>query len=136
MITHSLPESYKLDPEEKSRWLEALRSGEYKQATGYLRRDGKYCCLGVFLDLVDSSFWGEDPESDTWGPGREKTGLPDYLCYDGDALYSEMPFEITREMVEALPWLGTVPTLKTSLALLNDRGVTFEQIADLIEYRF
>lgn len=41
----------------KKKWLEALRSGEYKQGKRTLRRieaDGgySYCCLGVLCDLA------------------------------------------------------------------------------------
>ncbi|NBQ68164.1 MAG: hypothetical protein EBU46_04735, partial [Nitrosomonadaceae bacterium] len=40
----------------KQRWLNALRSGKYKQGEGSLRQldnEGKpqYCCLGVLCDL-------------------------------------------------------------------------------------
>lgn len=55
----------KMDPEVKAEWVQALRSGEYEQARGYLRRtldrgrDAKeintkpqgFCCLGVLTDL-------------------------------------------------------------------------------------
>jgi hypothetical protein len=42
-----------MNPVVKAKWLEALRSGEYKQATGVLRTsaDG-YCCLGVLSQLA------------------------------------------------------------------------------------
>ena len=33
------------------RWVEALRSGEYKQGTGRLRSGDEYCCLGVACDV-------------------------------------------------------------------------------------
>ncbi len=37
-----------MNPEVKARWVAALRSGEYKQATGVLRRGGKsFCCLAI-----------------------------------------------------------------------------------------
>lgn len=29
------------------KWIEALRSGKYKQANGYLQTKDGYCCLGV-----------------------------------------------------------------------------------------
>lgn len=32
-------------------WIAALRSGEYKQCTGGLCNDGKYCCLGVATEI-------------------------------------------------------------------------------------
>lgn len=36
-----------MDSKIKEQWVAALRSGKYKQGTGYLNRDGKFCCLGV-----------------------------------------------------------------------------------------
>ena len=35
----------------KKKWLKALRSGKYKQTTGQLKRDNKFCCLGVLCDI-------------------------------------------------------------------------------------
>ena len=44
-----------MNPEIKRQWLEALRSGEYKQGQRRLRERVKggslYCCLGVLCDL-------------------------------------------------------------------------------------
>jgi hypothetical protein len=38
------------------RWVKALRSGDYKKSTGFLRKAGKtqdgFCCLGVLCDLA------------------------------------------------------------------------------------
>lgn len=43
-------------------WIEALRSGEYKRATGTLRKvkgDAEsFCCLGVACDLADPKWEG------------------------------------------------------------------------------
>lgn len=36
----------------KAKWLCALRSGEYEQATGKLQDDGRYCCFGVLLKVA------------------------------------------------------------------------------------
>jgi len=33
--------------ENAKKWVKALRSGEFKQGTGYLRKGDKFCCLGV-----------------------------------------------------------------------------------------
>lgn len=36
----------------KKKWLEALRSGKYKQAKETLKdNSGKFCCLGVLCDI-------------------------------------------------------------------------------------
>lgn len=41
----------KLPKKFKEKWLKALRSGEYKQSTGFLTEqyegESNYCCLGV-----------------------------------------------------------------------------------------
>ncbi len=45
----------KLPPVFKKKWLEALRSGKYKQATGQLEKEGEYCCLGVACKIAGYS---------------------------------------------------------------------------------
>ena len=42
-----------MKPEIKKIWVEALRSGDYKQGKRYLRPGGKneFCCLGVLCNL-------------------------------------------------------------------------------------
>lgn len=40
--------------QQKQRWVQALRSGEYRQCVGRLKNGGKvtsYCCLGVAQEL-------------------------------------------------------------------------------------
>jgi len=41
----------------KKKWVDALRSGKYLQGTGFLLDEGRYCCLGVLCDVVDTSKW-------------------------------------------------------------------------------
>jgi hypothetical protein len=36
----------------KKKWVAALRSGEYKQGIGYLKRNDRYCCLGVAREVL------------------------------------------------------------------------------------
>lgn len=33
------------------KWAAALESGDYKQTTGQLRKNGSFCCLGVLCNL-------------------------------------------------------------------------------------
>lgn len=35
----------------KKLWINALRSGKYKQGTGQLKLGDQFCCLGVLCDL-------------------------------------------------------------------------------------
>lgn len=127
--------------ENREKWVAALRSGEFKQARGYLSVDGVgMCCLGIACDLAIKD-------------GVELDRQYDEL--DGEAIKSEYydldePLTIERfghDEGEVLPqsvraWLGltemsggwtaTDGTLD-GLALRNDRGATFEEIAALIE---
>ena len=57
-----------MDKELKTKWVEALRSGEYEQGRMSLRRlknDGgySYCCLGVLADITDNNAW---EDKDRW----------------------------------------------------------------------
>jgi hypothetical protein len=35
----------------KTKWVEALRSGKYKQGRGFLQRNNEFCCLGVLCEV-------------------------------------------------------------------------------------
>lgn len=37
----------KLNPEFKSKWIAALRSGQYIQTVDVMKSNSGYCCLGV-----------------------------------------------------------------------------------------
>jgi hypothetical protein len=59
----------------KKKWVAALRSGEYKQGRRYLKRDGKYCCLGVLCEIQNCP-----DDKDSQFPGAlflESVGLND-----------------------------------------------------------
>ena len=101
----------------KARWLKALRSGRYKQATGALRVGDGYCCLGVLCDLARKSQVGE------WEYTEE---------FDGES--GELPPSVVAWA--GLP--GPDPEVMDkrhprTLSDLNDRGANFERIAALIE---
>jgi len=40
-----------MNPEIKAKWLDALRSGEYKQTRYRMKTGEGFCCLGVLCDL-------------------------------------------------------------------------------------
>jgi len=95
------------------KWVEALRSGEYKQASQALRENDGFCCLGVLCDLAGKHGLGEW-EQDTWFLG----------CG------ASVPVEVRQ-------WSGLKTSYGTlgnrTLAEMNDDGATFAEIADLIE---
>jgi hypothetical protein len=40
--------------EHTQKWLDALRSGEYKQITGRMCTEKGYCCLGVAAQIISA----------------------------------------------------------------------------------
>jgi|688.fasta_scaffold08051_1 hypothetical protein len=50
-----------MNGELKAKWLEALRSGWYKQGQGRLRdENNQFCCLGVLCDVGGLGTWRMD----------------------------------------------------------------------------
>lgn len=99
----------------RRKWVEALRSGEYEQTSEALRRtDGSMCCLGVLSELAGCEF-RPDPNS----LGTLKTSRQYHVA---DA--------------KAMSFVGLATCFGgpgTDLALMNDQGKTFSEIADIIE---
>lgn len=111
-----------MNKEVKKLWLEALRSGDYKQGCNLLRsRNDEFCCLGVLCDLAYKAGIVEEPEI---------TELGDYM-YERDV--SLLPPKVSK-------WSGGVGAMGdydgTSLVNDNDVGKTFEEIAAIIEANF
>lgn len=108
-----------MNPRIKARWLKALRSGRYKQATGALRNDDGYCCLGVLCDLARRSKIGK------WDDDANFEGCS-----------SDLP-EVVAEWAgldSSDPYVPTSGGRRVALSNLNDYGrLTFKQIADYIE---
>ena len=40
-----------MEQEYKQPWVKALRSSKYEQGKGLLKRNNKYCCLGVLCEI-------------------------------------------------------------------------------------
>jgi hypothetical protein len=105
-----------MNKEYKEKWVEALRSGEYKQGTRYLKHGDEYCCLGVLCDTVDP-----DNAMD-WKDRRD------------------LPVEMQHKVGLSATGIVTMHngndgnTYSSTLAYLNDWDeYTFEEIADVIE---
>lgn len=105
-----------MNEEIKTKWLEALRSGEYKQTTGRLRNSQEegFCCLGVLCDIMEPESWSDDDEH------QECFSLPsnDILVKTGMKMF--------------LPNID-VDYTPSHLSTMNDHGSTFTEIADWIE---
>lgn len=117
-----------LNPEVKKLWVDALRSGDYKQGNGKLLLDGKYCCIGVLCDLMIKS--GADTEghvSKRLRPdGPDCWGLPDGPSRIALQDWAGMDVSAHRTQVRIGRYTAT-------LFFHNDQGRTFNKIADAIE---
>ena|SRR3990167_3235040 len=107
-----------MNPKIKTKWLSALRSGEYRQGFHHLNKNNKFCCLGVLCDLYAKE------NNVEWKMIRE--GVLRLHNSNTEALPSEV-----------VAWAGLTganPIVEEAgLARHNDRGATFTKIADMIE---
>jgi len=93
-----------MDANLKAKWIEALRSGKYKQTTHYLKDDQGFCCLGVLCDIQGADF---------------------------DAIRTE--FGTLSLSSSPQKYLGGLGMMAPRLTTLNDDGKSFAEIADYIE---
>lgn len=117
---------------DKARWVAALRSGEYKQGYSALACEGsmspgvpaRFCCLGVACEVFDVP--------------RMWNGMT--FLYDGES--AKLPHDLRTRLgvsrsVEVILYNASGVTFYETLISLNDdAGLTFSQIADVIEYFF
>jgi hypothetical protein len=106
----------------KQKWIDALKSGEYQQTNSYLHTEQGYCCLGVLCDIYAKEY----DDTAQWGP------YDDHYNILGESLV--LPPEVTE-------WAGLDDTdvcyynegKRVYLAALNDGGMNFNQIAQVIK---
>ncbi len=98
----------KIDETFKAKWIEALRSGKYKQGKGCLKNGDKYCCLGVAAIVAGYKIRKRDEIA---RPGE--TG------------------PLVRGSYDALDDFGIVNRMP--LIVMNDGDTPFTKIADYIE---
>lgn len=125
----------KINPEIKGKWVAALRSGEYRQGRGSLRKKSiggdRFCCLGVLCDIYAK----EKSEKTAWVPsdvyndkdfsfGNHGTALPPRSVNTWAGLISDLDWGDI--LIKASRTSGT-------LYELNDSGSSFKKIADYIE---
>lgn len=108
----------------KRLWVAALRSGEYKQGHGQLRRrKDTFCCLGVLCNIHAQ----EHPDI-----AAKQKNQNVYMGEDGLLPDAVMRWAGLRQ---DNPELLNEKEQLVCLAELNDNGVKFSKIADLIEKR-
>ena len=96
----------------KDKWLAALRSGEYKQCKSTLSDGVGYCCLGVLQMVADGQV---EKETDAMAEM-----VPTNLWY-------------VNHKVKNYYSRGFCLGDDSALAEMNDSGMSFKDIADVIE---
>lgn len=132
----------------KDRWVTALRSGDYEQTNGYLRREdgeGKigYCCLGVLKDIQGCTW----KAATTYNEDEDEDGIfdEDELPDNGDRIFFAEQDHNGEGRILFADHLTTYPNdeelfdwglgwrIARKLAEMNDGGSDFEEIAAFIE---
>lgn len=116
-----------MNQEIKEKWVDALRSGNYKQGKSKLRNaDNTFCCLGVLCDVVNPKPWQQYSDN-SWSYQSNVEILP-------SDLYLAAGITCTGDL-KKLVHVGSTTYL--TLAQMNDSGnFSFQQIADIIEEQF
>ena len=125
----------------RKKLVEALRSGEYVQARDSLRSEGGYCCLGVACEIYRQEEGG--PDWDRYKLYRQEEGGPDWDYYQAHWSYGGHSHNLPERVRRWLDFkrsggLFSEPfqrdsKLVESLLDMNDSGMSFAEIADVIE---
>lgn len=140
-------------------WVEALRSGEYDQTQGALRRNKEtpgipagWCCLGVLCDIAvkhpelgdgplpEYTWIDNDPDDvfqrlvwDQAGVTRSEGAMPPQAV---TAWSGVNDWSVAKDLVPDAPGEENIDG-RVALAYLNDsHGSTLAEIADLLEKEY
>lgn len=129
-----LPDNYQRmklgGPVSAKKWANALRSGKYSQGSGCLCDEDDYCCLGVLCKLqkrpIRKEYYDSLPslifDSSSCQLSKENPAFSSL----GDT--GNFPSGVAVFQYVAGDWIS-----RFTLARLNDEGIPFAEIADLIE---
>ena len=108
--------------ENGKKWLAALRSGNYVQGKGTLCKDGAYCCLGVACNLY---------QKDVGNLSVSPSSVDGRLRFDQESatLPTKVRLWLRVDHNPRVMWKDSAITV----AQLNDAGVSFMEIAQLLE---
>lgn len=128
-------------------WLDELRSGNRAQTKQRLRRDDRFCCLGVLCDISGLGDWdGNRYHSEEFGtealpPKKVLLWLdPQFVTHDENV-------RIRPTCAEHLTLVQPEGSYRCvdgscnnrvwdNISDLNDQGVSFEKIADVLEANY
>jgi hypothetical protein len=111
-------------------WVDALRSGKYKQGKQLLKDgDGGMCCLGVACDL-----FALDEGMGEWKKASPTTWTHSvHFDLEGDKFSTYPPKAVWESWLGLPDKMGSYGDDAENLAAKNDAGLSFAEIANLIE---
>lgn len=124
----------KLKEEWKTKWIAALRSGQYKQGQKCLRTaDDCFCCLGVLCDLIDNTGWESEP--------KVINGISSYRYslknYNDCPSLGNLPVRARKMVWEQYDDYNSSynadVVMQKLISLNDDKNLNFNKIADYIE---
>lgn len=106
----------------RKEWIAALRSGDYKQTTGWLQKAGGFCCLGIACEVYMKNF-----------PDRVET-LADLSYHTVGYSFDALPF-VSASLPTGIDLEFGLDTLEArKLMNMNDiEKLSFNEIADYLE---
>lgn len=97
-------------------WVDALRSGVYKQGKGALRPTSKtFCSIGVLCDLIDESRWTKHSGQYVWYNSKDNISFS------------------TMMLPPSISVADNIKAIIKQATIQNDTGVSFDKIATFIE---
>lgn len=114
-----------MKPKIKQLWIDALRSGKYKQGSGQLRDGDEYCCLGVLCEVYRNR-----TKHGKWEDGRFVVGKFDELYVLPPPVYKWAGLDGNDEPQNPMVCHRHEHAF---IAKYNDDRYAFPKIADLIE---
>lgn len=143
----------KMNPAIKKLWTDALRSDRFKDRQGKdvlhrrgaMPEDDRFCCLGVLCVLAEEA--GVVVKTPAFshaylGSNVVIEDIPCWMYRDRNGVVNDSDMSVLPQSVVSWAGLDDVNPLAAvdveemqfdDLATLNDSGVTFDRIADLIE---
>lgn len=144
----------KMKADIKQEWIDALRSGEFKQGAGDLHQvrpigvggeiEERFCCLGILSVMCKNAGAVTSNEAErvgtvvAYGEKGETAYLPTEVIawagleYTGKRTFQGSGVEEVRGIID----IGTKKKNfhdEINLSRMNDTGASFEEIADVIE---
>jgi len=137
MSIYDVPIPNKLNTETATRWVAALRSGNYQQGSCTLRRmvggESEWCCLGVLCDLLGDEFnYGWEFEMEPADNPRRPLAQWSFTNHPNTSRYVNTPPNVLAHKLYDVPFEPMSPW--APFVRMNDTlGWTFDMIADAIE---